>query len=135
MLVLSLLLNLLDSFFFLSSLIEMSLYFNFSYLVLVKKSLVFGLMIMAESFLFSIVDSLIAKLASQLYEEASWVMGLYHHLQEFTRTLSLVKVVLLDAEQKQEHNHELREWLKQLKRVFSDAQDVLDEFECQTLQN
>ena len=92
-------------------------------------------MIMAESFLFSIADSLIAKLASQLYEEASRVMGLYQHLQEFTRTLSLVKAVLLDAEQKQEHNHELREWLKQLKRVFSDAQDVLDEVECQTLQN
>ncbi|KOM38779.1 hypothetical protein LR48_Vigan03g216100 [Vigna angularis] len=92
-------------------------------------------MMMAESFLFSIADSLVAKLASQLYEEASRVMGLYHHLQEFTSTLSLVKAVLLDAEQKQEHNHELREWLRQLKRVFSDAQDVLDEFECQTLQN
>jgi len=90
---------------------------------------------MVESFLFSIADSLIAKLASQLYEEASRVMGLYHHLQEFTHTLSLVKAVLLDAEQKQEHNHELREWLRQLKRVFSDAQDLLDEFECQTLQN
>jgi len=92
-------------------------------------------MIMAESFLFSIADSLIAKLASQLYEEASRVMGLYDHLQDFTHTLSLVKAVLLDAEQRQEHNHELREWLRQLKRVFSDAQDVLDEFECQTLQN
>ncbi|CAJ1911707.1 unnamed protein product [Sphenostylis stenocarpa] len=89
---------------------------------------------MAETFLFRIADSLIAKLASQLYEEASRVMGLYHHLQEFTHTLSLVKAVLLDAEQKQEHNYELREWLRQLKRVFCDAEDVLDEFECQILQ-
>lgn len=56
-------------------------------------------------------------------------------MQYCSETLSSVKAVLLDAEQKQEQNHELREWLRQLKRVFFDAEDVLDEFECQTLQN
>ncbi|KAH1069804.1 hypothetical protein GYH30_007124 [Glycine max] len=57
----------------------------------------------------------------------------YDHLREFEKTLSSVKAVLLDAEQKQEQNHELQEWLRQLKTVFSDAEDVLDELECQTL--
>ncbi|RDY03727.1 putative disease resistance protein RGA1, partial [Mucuna pruriens] len=88
---------------------------------------------MAESFLFSIAESLIAKLASRAFQEASQVLGVYHHLQQFTETLKLVKAVLLDAEQNQEQNHELREWLRQLKRVFSDAEDVLDVFECRTL--
>ncbi|KAL2320775.1 hypothetical protein Fmac_029744 [Flemingia macrophylla] len=88
---------------------------------------------MAESFLFSIAESLAAKLASRAFEEASQVLGVYGHLKEFKETLSLVKAVLLDAEQKQEQNHELREWLRQIKRVFYDAEDVLDEFECQTL--
>ncbi|XP_020213510.1 putative disease resistance protein RGA3 [Cajanus cajan] len=88
---------------------------------------------MAESFLFSMAESLIAKLASRAYEEASQVLGVYDQLKEFKQTLSLVKAVLLDADQKQEHNHELREWLRQIKRVFNDAQDVLDEFQCQTL--
>ncbi|XP_052728220.1 putative disease resistance protein RGA1 [Vigna angularis] len=88
---------------------------------------------MAESFLFSIAESLIAKLASRTFQEAYRLVGLYDDLQDLTNTLSLVKDVLLDAEQKQEHNHELRRWLSQLKTVFSDAEDVLDEFECQTL--
>ncbi|XP_020230821.1 disease resistance protein RGA2 [Cajanus cajan] len=88
---------------------------------------------MAESFLFSIAESLMVKLASRAYEEASQVLGVYDELKEFNGTLSIVKAVLLDADQKQEQNHELQEWLKQIKRVFYDAEDVLDEFECQTL--
>ncbi|KAL2952637.1 hypothetical protein AAZX31_19G122400 [Glycine max] len=88
---------------------------------------------MAESFIFSIVESLIAKLASRAFQEASEALDVYDHLREFEKTLSLVKAVLLDAEQKQEHNHELQEWLRQLKSVFYDTEDVLDEFECQTL--
>ncbi|KAL2320673.1 hypothetical protein Fmac_029642 [Flemingia macrophylla] len=90
---------------------------------------------MAESFLFSIAESLLSKLASRAFEEASQVLGVYDNLKEFTKTLLLVKAVLLDAEQQQdqEHKHELREWLRQIKHVFYDAEDVLDEFECQTL--
>ncbi|XP_047166985.1 putative disease resistance protein RGA1 [Vigna umbellata] len=88
---------------------------------------------MAESFIFSIAESLIANLTSRTFQEASRLVGLYDDLQDLTNTLSLVKDVLLDAQQKQEHNHELRRWLSQLKTVFSDAEDVLDEFECQTL--
>ncbi|KAL5134847.1 putative disease resistance protein RGA1 [Glycine soja] len=104
-------------------------------IVLFFRSLVFGFLAMAESFLFSIAESLLSKLASQAYEEASRVLGLYDHLKNLKDTLSLVQAVLLDADQKQEKNHELREWLRQLKRVFFDAENVLDEFECQTLQN
>ncbi|KAG4912407.1 hypothetical protein JHK82_052997 [Glycine max] len=80
---------------------------------------------MAESFLFSIAESLITKLASHAFQEASRVVGLYDHLRDLKKTLSYVKEVLLDAdqEQKQEHNHELREWLRQLKGVFYDAED------------
>ncbi|XP_047147332.1 putative disease resistance protein RGA1 [Vigna umbellata] len=90
---------------------------------------------MAESFLFSIADSLVAKLASDAFQEAFRLVGLYDNLRHFRKTLSLVKAVLLDAQQKQDHNHELREWLTQLKNIFLDAEDVLDEFECETLRN
>ena len=88
---------------------------------------------MAESFLFTIAESFVAKLASGAFEEASQVLGVYDHMRKFKETLLLVKAVLLDAEHKQEHNHELQEWLRQLKRVFSDAEDVLDDFECEAL--
>jgi len=93
------------------------------------------LAIMAESFLFSMAESLVAKLASHAFQEVSRLVGLYDNLRDLTNTLSLVKAVLLDAQQKQEHNHQLREWLTQLKTVFSDAENLLDEFECQTLRN
>ena len=41
--------------------------------------------------------------------------------------------MLLDVEDQQFHNHELTDWLGQLKEVLYDAQDVLDEFECEAL--
>ncbi|WVZ06410.1 hypothetical protein V8G54_019756, partial [Vigna mungo] len=90
---------------------------------------------MAESFLFSIAESLIAKLASQAFQKASRVVGLYDDLRDLTNTLSSVKAVLLDAQQKQDHNHQLRGWLTHLKIVLSEAEDLLDEFDCQTLRN
>ncbi|RYR01376.1 hypothetical protein Ahy_B06g080250 [Arachis hypogaea] len=88
---------------------------------------------MAESFIFSIAESLAAKLASRAYQEASRLVGVYDDLQELKTSLSYVKAVLLDAEQKQEHNHELREWLKQIKLIFYDAENFLDEVDCETL--
>ncbi|QHN84492.1 Disease resistance protein [Arachis hypogaea] len=88
---------------------------------------------MAESFIFSIAESLTTKIASRAYEEASQVVGVYDVLQDLKSSLSYVKAVLLDAEQKQEQNHELREWLKQIKLIFYDAENLLDQVDCETL--
>ncbi|MED6190613.1 hypothetical protein PIB30_107532, partial [Stylosanthes scabra] len=90
---------------------------------------------MAESFIFSIAESLVTKLASRAYQEASRVVGVYDDLQDLKSSLSYVKAVLLDAEQKQEqeHYHELREWLKQIKLIFYDAENVLDQVDCETM--
>ncbi|KAF2307991.1 hypothetical protein GH714_034136 [Hevea brasiliensis] len=41
-----------------------------------------------------------------------------------------IKAVLLDAEEKQVTNNDVRVWLIKLKDVLYDAEDVLDEFEC-----
>ncbi|KAL2320799.1 hypothetical protein Fmac_029768 [Flemingia macrophylla] len=82
----------------------------------------------------SCVDYLVrttAKSVSRAFEDANLVHD--DHLREFKVTLSLVKAMLLDADQKQEHNHELQEWLRLSKRVLYDAEDVLDEFESETL--
>ncbi|MED6219481.1 hypothetical protein PIB30_036169 [Stylosanthes scabra] len=90
---------------------------------------------MAESFIFSIAESLVTKLASRAYQEASRVVGVYDDLQDLKASLSYVKAVLLDAEQKQEQeqNHELREWLKQIKLIFYDAENVLDQVDCESM--
>ncbi|GAU17967.1 hypothetical protein TSUD_330920 [Trifolium subterraneum] len=86
---------------------------------------------MAESFVFNIAASLLGKLASCAYEEASRAYGVYEDLQRIKDTLSIVKGLLLDAEKKKDQQHALREWLRQIQNICSDAEDVLDGFELQ----
>ncbi|XP_058738246.1 disease resistance protein RGA2-like [Vicia villosa] len=86
---------------------------------------------MAESFVFDIADSLLGKLASYICEEAAQAYGVYEDLQGIKDTLSIVRGLLLDAEDKKDHKHGLREWLRQLHNICSDAEDVLDGFELQ----
>nr|AGT75402.1 CC-NBS-LRR disease resistance protein [Cicer arietinum] len=88
---------------------------------------------MAESLLFGLAESFIGKVASHAVEEASLALGVYDDLQEIKNTVTLIKAVLLDAEQKERQNQELRVWLRQIKRVVSDAEDVVDDFECEAL--
>ncbi|XP_040868468.1 disease resistance protein RPP13-like [Glycine max] len=88
---------------------------------------------MAEYFLFDIAESLLGKLASYVYDEASRAYDLCEDVQGIKDTLSIVKGVLLDAEEKKEQKHGLREWLRQIQNVCLDAEDVLDGFECHNL--
>ena len=44
-----------------------------------------------------------------------------------------IKDVLLDDEEKQAHNKKICNWVRQLKDVFLDAEDLLDEFDCEAL--
>ncbi|QCD97432.1 disease resistance protein RPM1 [Vigna unguiculata] len=87
---------------------------------------------MADYFVFDIVNSLLGKIATYAYEEVSQAYGLYEDVQGIKDTLSIVKGVLLDAEEKKEHNQALREWLRQIQNVCTDAEDVLDGFEYQS---
>ncbi|KAL5059325.1 hypothetical protein RYX36_030929, partial [Vicia faba] len=66
---------------------------------------------MAKLFVFDIVDSLFGKLASYVCEEASRVHGVYEDLQGIKDTLSIVRGLLLDVEEKKDQKHGLREWL------------------------
>ncbi|MCI42816.1 disease resistance protein, partial [Trifolium medium] len=70
---------------------------------------------MAESLLFIVAESFLGKLASRVLDEASLALGVYDDLQRMKDTSSLIQTVLLDAEQKQWQNNQLREWLRQIK--------------------
>ncbi|KAK2416876.1 putative disease resistance protein RGA3 [Trifolium repens] len=90
---------------------------------------------MAEFFFFEdITASLIGKLASFAYEEASKANGVYEDLLGLKDTLSIVSAVLFDAEVKKNQQHALHEWLRQIQNICFDAEDVLDEFELQDRQ-
>ncbi|KAK4577720.1 hypothetical protein RGQ29_028012 [Quercus rubra] len=86
-----------------------------------------------ETFVFNIAGKLLGELVSPAFQEACLVWGVESDLRRLEKTLSNVEAVLLDAEEQQFHNQELTVWLGQLKEVFYDAQDVLDEFECEAL--
>ncbi|KAH7571113.1 hypothetical protein JRO89_XS05G0255200 [Xanthoceras sorbifolium] len=88
---------------------------------------------MAEAIVSPIADSLLGKLASLAYQEACLIWGVKTDLLKLEWTLKTIKAVLLDAEQQQLHNNEVRVWLEELKDVCYDAEDVFDEFEIQAL--
>ncbi|MED6125705.1 hypothetical protein PIB30_071172 [Stylosanthes scabra] len=83
---------------------------------------------MADS-LFCIADSLVAKLASHAFTEASRIVGVYNDLEDINHTLSIVKALLLDAERRCRVDEAVREWLRQLQWIFNDAQDLMDEID------
>ncbi|KEH41282.1 putative disease resistance protein RGA3 [Medicago truncatula] len=86
---------------------------------------------MIESFIFDIVDSLLGKLASYAYEQASPVYSLYEDLRSIKDTLSIVKGMLLDAEETKIQYHGFHEWRRQIQNICYDAEDVLEKFELQ----
>ncbi|GAU17975.1 hypothetical protein TSUD_331000 [Trifolium subterraneum] len=89
---------------------------------------------MAESIALDIANSLLGMLGSYAYEEVSRAYGVYEDLQGFKDTLSIVKGMLLDAEEKKNQQHALHEWLRQIQNICFDAEDVLDEFQFQDKQ-
>ncbi|WRX24826.1 NB-ARC - like 10 [Theobroma cacao] len=86
---------------------------------------------MADTFAFNIVEKVIEKLATAAYQEISLAWGVQIDFQRLNNILTTVKDVLLDAEENQAHNNQLRNWLQKLKDACYDAEDVLDEFEIE----
>jgi len=66
-------------------------------------------------------------------QEASLALGVHSQLQQMKATMALIGAVLLDAQQKNSQSSALSEWLTQVKHVFSDAEDIVDDFECEAL--
>ncbi|KAF2307924.1 hypothetical protein GH714_033580 [Hevea brasiliensis] len=83
------------------------------------------------SFASIVAEQVLEKLASNAYQELSTAWGVKGELKKLEGILKTVSAVLLDAEEKQVNNHQLRVWLDMLKDVLY-AEDVLDEFECET---
>ncbi|KAM3338449.1 putative disease resistance protein RGA1 [Capsicum galapagoense] len=81
----------------------------------------------AASFLFNIANSILGKLGSLALQEFYLIWGVKNELNKLKKTLVTIRDVLLDAEEQQSKNHELTNWLEELKDVLYDADDFLDE--------
>ncbi|KAM3691022.1 hypothetical protein ACB094_09G163100 [Castanea mollissima] len=82
---------------------------------------------------YSIASNVIDKIGTHAFQEICSAGGISEDMKKLERTMSTIQAVLLDAEEKQVKNPGLIVWLGQLKDVFHDATDVLDEFECEAL--
>ncbi|MCD7448957.1 hypothetical protein HAX54_047569 [Datura stramonium] len=89
----------------------------------------------AASFLFNIANSILGKLGSHALQEFYLIWGVKNELNKLKKTLITIRDVLLDAEEQQSKNHELTNWLEELKDVLYDADDFLDEIQTHVQQS
>uniref|UniRef100_A0A2N9EF95 Rx N-terminal domain-containing protein n=1 Tax=Fagus sylvatica TaxID=28930 RepID=A0A2N9EF95_FAGSY len=82
---------------------------------------------------YGIAVKVLEQLGSLTYQELSSAWGVRSDLEKLKDTVSTIKAVLLDAEEKQASDHRLNHWLGKLRDVLHDAENVLDEFNYRVL--
>ncbi|XP_039155340.1 disease resistance protein RGA2-like [Eucalyptus grandis] len=96
---------------------------------------------MAETVLFSLATDILKGLAIEMvkpgssfaFREIQSLCGAKDELQSLKDTVETIQSVLLDAEKQQWHNDQVRTWLKRLKAVFYEVQDLLDDVATEDL--
>ncbi|PHT28148.1 hypothetical protein CQW23_32257 [Capsicum baccatum] len=66
-------------------------------------------------------------LGSLATEEVASIYGLRDELKNLSATVSSIQAVLIDAEEQQGSSNLVRDWIKRLKKVFFEADDLLDD--------
>ncbi|XP_034680811.1 disease resistance protein Pik-2-like isoform X2 [Vitis riparia] len=83
---------------------------------------------MADQIPFSIVEKILTKLGSLAVQEIELACGVREELKKLGDTLTTIKVVLLDAEERHDREHAVENWVRRFKDVIYDADDLLDDF-------
>ncbi|MQL92588.1 hypothetical protein Taro_025217 [Colocasia esculenta] len=84
---------------------------------------------MAEA-LSSLVAVFLDKLATLIQKDVSMPSGVRSELEVLDGKVTLIKCLLADAENKACHSETIRVWLKQLKDVIYDADDLVEDFKA-----
>ena len=90
---------------------------------------------MAEGVLFELAGRVLGALTSLTLPEIQLSLGVKTELENLTNTVSTIQAVILDAEKRSSHNHEIKDWLRKLKDVIHDADDLLDDFSTEVLRH
>ncbi|XP_068329244.1 disease resistance protein RGA2-like [Pyrus communis] len=83
---------------------------------------------MAEGVLFNIAERIIVRLGNCAFQKIGSIWGVQDELNKLKETVAGFQDVLLDAEQKQANNNEVKWWLQSVEDAVYEADDVLDEF-------
>ncbi|ONI09270.1 hypothetical protein PRUPE_5G227800 [Prunus persica] len=85
-------------------------------------------------FVYTIAENVMNGLASYAYQEMCLAWGVTDELNKLKDTFSSIKLVILDAEEKQRKELHLSQWLGKLKDVCYDVDDMLNDFAFKELQ-
>ncbi|KAL8460027.1 hypothetical protein ACS0TY_031808 [Phlomoides rotata] len=88
---------------------------------------------MAEIFLFNIFEGVLSKVSSVAVEQITPARNIKSEVTKLQNTLSTIKAVILDADEQQSKNHEVRDWLEKLKIAVYDIDDLFDDLSTQVL--
>ncbi|KAG1338885.1 putative disease resistance protein RGA3 [Cocos nucifera] len=81
-----------------------------------------------------IVTAMIGKLGCRISEEFGLLRRFKDDLEDLRSSLTAIRAVLQDAEERSAKDEALRDWLKKLKDVAYDVDDLLDEFDTDSAQ-
>ncbi|KAB1225424.1 putative disease resistance protein RGA4 [Morella rubra] len=81
----------------------------------------------------SVAEGIMASLGSLPVKEIVQLWGVEGELEKLKDTVTTIKVVLLDAEEQQDENPEVRAWLEKLKNPMYDVDDLLDDVSSEAL--
>ncbi|PPD67467.1 hypothetical protein GOBAR_DD35654 [Gossypium barbadense] len=76
---------------------------------------------------------LITKLSSRALSQIRLCWNVKNDLDNLKSTVSTIKAVLLDAEERSVTSQLVKDWLEKLKDVLYDADDLLDDFSTEAL--
>ena len=83
---------------------------------------------MAEAILYGVAQMIIENLGSMVFAEIGSMLGVEDEFGKLKDTVSTVQAVLLDAEEQQVKNQQVKHWLVRLRDAVYDADDLLTEF-------
>ncbi|KAL4614066.1 hypothetical protein ACB092_07G028400 [Castanea dentata] len=83
---------------------------------------------MADAILYGVVQKIIESLGSATREQIGSIWGVKDDLEKLKNTFSSIQAVLKDAEEQQDQNHQVKDWLMKLRDAAFDADDLLSEF-------
>uniref|UniRef100_A0A2N9HI74 Rx N-terminal domain-containing protein n=1 Tax=Fagus sylvatica TaxID=28930 RepID=A0A2N9HI74_FAGSY len=90
---------------------------------------------MAEGALFHLAGKVLDVLGSFILQKLKLASGVETEIENLRDTVSTIHAVILDAEKKSSHSHQIKDWLRKLKDVLHDADDLLDDFYFEVLRH
>ncbi|XP_021288426.1 putative disease resistance protein RGA1 [Herrania umbratica] len=90
---------------------------------------------MAEAIPYGTVSDILFKLVSRAWQELELIFGQNEELEKLQETLTTINAFILDAEEKQESSHTVKNWVIRLQDIVYDADDLLDEADYEILRH